>query len=86
MTEVITRVAGDDSKSVALEGTARCAVLPSTDNMSRLSSINILFAGPCFPGQKKKKGKTQKNVRALFPSLFLISKSLAWLKLVGVEP
>ena len=42
MTEAITRVAGDDSKSAALEGTARCAVLPSTDNVSRLSSVNSL--------------------------------------------
>lgn len=64
MTEVITRVAGDDSM-MALEGTARCAVLPSTDNMSRLSSINILFAGPCFPGQKKKKRKDPEKCQSI---------------------
>lgn len=46
VTEVIPRVAEDDSKSMVLEGTARCAVLLSTDNVSRLSSINSLFAKP----------------------------------------
>lgn len=85
MTEVIMRVAGDDSKSMALEGTARCAVLLSTDNVSRLSSINSLFAGSCFPRQKKKKNKPEKS-QSIVSFSFLISKSLARLKLVGVEP
>lgn len=74
MTEVITRVAGDDSKSAALEGTARCAVLPSTDNMSRLSSINILFAGPCFPGQKKKRKDPEKCQSIVSFSFFNFQK------------
>lgn len=88
VTEVIMRVVGDDSKSVALEGTARCAVLPSTDNVSWLSSINSLFAGPCLPGKRKeeKNKKDPEKSQSIVCFFFFLSKSLTWLKLVGVEP
>ena len=61
MTEVITQVAGVDSKPAAVEGTACCALLLSTDNVSQLSSINSLFAGHCFPKGKKKKKERKKR-------------------------
>jgi len=100
VTEVITQVAGVDSKPAAVEGTACCALLLSTDNVSQLSSINSLFAGHCFPKGKKKKGKKKNNkkddaekLKALFLLLFLfffpclfVSKGLACLKLVDVKP
>lgn len=85
VTEVIMRVVGDDNKSVALEGSARCAVLPSTDNVSWLSS---LFSGPCLPGKRKeeKNKKDPEKSQSIVCFSFFLSKSLTWLKLVGVEP
>lgn len=65
MTKVIMRVAGDDSKSEALEGTACCAVLPSADNMSRLSAINSLLAGPCFPVGKREERKDPEKSQSI---------------------
>lgn len=41
-------------------------MLPSTDNLSWLSSVNSLSAGPCFTGKKQGTEKSQSIVSFSF--------------------